>query len=183
MDNAFANEPMLDIYVYETTQNVEQLEELMLSAEKAHEFTPDAINEVFRIMHTVKGSSAMMMYHDVTSLAHAMEDLMFFIREDKPKGVDFAGLSDLILGGGDFIRAELESIKNGNPPGGDPSALIESIRAFLASLKGQPVNTPKGKPVKKSTKASIRPLNPSKKADSQKTCDASGYPYRGSSNT
>lgn len=51
------NEPMLDMYIFETTQLIEQL---VIHGEKENGFT-DSINEIFRIMHTVKGSSAMMM--------------------------------------------------------------------------------------------------------------------------
>ncbi|WP_330590727.1 Hpt domain-containing protein [Lacrimispora defluvii] len=77
MDNSYSNESMLDMYIYETAQNIEQLETFVLSSEKASCFTPDAVNEIFRVMHTIKGSSAMMMYDNIASLAHAIEDLFY----------------------------------------------------------------------------------------------------------
>ena len=50
---------MIDMYLFETNSLIEQLEEIMLEAEKAKSFSTDNINEIFRIMHTIKGSSAM----------------------------------------------------------------------------------------------------------------------------
>jgi two-component system chemotaxis sensor kinase CheA len=66
---------MLDVFIYETTQNIEQLETAILTSEKAGSFAPQAVNEIFRVMHTIKGSSAMMMYNNISSLSHAIEDL------------------------------------------------------------------------------------------------------------
>ena len=144
MDNGFSNEPMLDIFIYESTQNVEQLEQLILSSEKAGSFTADAVNEIFRIMHTIKGSSAMMLFNNIASLAHAMEDLFYCIREEKPANVEHALLSDLVLEGVDFVKLELEKVKNADGLDGDPTALVEKIKAFLSSIKGggQPVAEP-----------------------------------------
>ena len=136
MDNGYSNEPMLDIYIYETTQNLEQLEAAILRSEKARSFSADTVNEIFRIMHTIKGSSAMMLFNDVASLAHTIEDLFYYIREDKPGNVDTATLSDLVLEGADFIKLELEKVKNADSVDGDPAGLIESIKEFLATIKG-----------------------------------------------
>ncbi len=136
MDSGFSNEPMLDIYIYETTQNIEQLEQTILSSEKANGLTADTVNEIFRIMHTIKGSSAMMLYNNIASLAHSMEDLFYYIREEKPEDIEFAILSDLVLEGVDFIKLELEKVKNASSLDGDPDQLIDSIKEFLASIKG-----------------------------------------------
>ena len=51
---------MLEMYLYETNTLLEQLDELLIEAEKNGDFTTNDVNEIFRIMHTIKGSSAMM---------------------------------------------------------------------------------------------------------------------------
>ncbi len=135
MDNGFSNETMLDIYLYETAQNIEQLENTILSSEKASCFSSDAINEIFRAMHTIKGSSAMMMYQNITSLAHNMEDLFYFLREDKTVQPNCAILSDLVLECVDFIKLELEKIKSGAEPEDSPDSLIQKIKDQLAALR------------------------------------------------
>ena len=52
------DDSMLEIYIFENQQLLEQLENLMLCGEKGSALSPDEINEVFRIMHTIKGSSS-----------------------------------------------------------------------------------------------------------------------------
>ncbi|MEG1801432.1 MAG: Hpt domain-containing protein, partial [Oscillospiraceae bacterium] len=63
-------ESMLDMYLFETNTLLEQLDEILLNAEKIGDFTEENINEIFRIMHTIKGSSAMMQFESVMTIAH-----------------------------------------------------------------------------------------------------------------
>jgi two-component system chemotaxis sensor kinase CheA len=64
------------IYLYLiTTQNIEQLEQIILESEKSKKYNSICINEIFRIMHTIKGSAAMMMFGNISSIAHSAEDL------------------------------------------------------------------------------------------------------------
>lgn len=135
MAEQYSNEPMLEMYLFETAQNIEQLEKSILSSEKTNFFTPEAINEIFRIMHTIKGSSAMMLYNEIASLAHALEDIFYYIREEKPQNIDYPALSDLVLEGVDFIKMELEKIKNADKADGDASSLIDNFKLFLSALK------------------------------------------------
>ena len=137
MDKGYLNESLLDVFIYETTQNIEQLEQAILTSEKTSSYTPAMVNEIFRIMHTIKGSSAMMMYNNVALLAHIMEDLFYFIREEQPNDVDYALLSDMVLEGVDFIKLELEKVKNADNLDGDPADLIEKIKNFLPALNGE----------------------------------------------
>ncbi len=139
----FSSNSMLDVFIYETTQNIEQLEAAILTSEKAGYFTPQAVNEIFRVMHTIKGSSAMMMYNNISSLSHAIEDLFYFIREEKPENMDCALLSDLVLEGVDFIKLEMEKVKNSDSLDGDATDLIENIKEFLSSIKGKSTDTSK----------------------------------------
>lgn len=138
------NESMLDMYIFETSQNIEQLEASILNSESTSRYTREAINEIFRIMHTIKGSSAMMLFGNISTLAHCIEDVFFLLREQEPEKVDCSRLSDLILQGVDFIKAELEKIKNADKADGDASILIDSIREFLAVLKQQNPGCRKG---------------------------------------
>lgn len=136
MSEQFINEPMLDMFLFETTQLIEQLEQSVLSSEQESScFTQDAINEIFRIMHTIKGSAAMMMFENISTLAHTMEDIFYYLREENPKKLDFSALSDMVLGGVDFIKGEVDKIKNGINADGDSSSLIHALKQFLIRLK------------------------------------------------
>lgn len=79
MDNGM--DSMLDTYLYETNSLLDQLDELLVNDEKLGDFSQDDVNEIFRIMHTIKGSSAMMEFGSLSSIAHHVEDLFFYIRD------------------------------------------------------------------------------------------------------
>lgn len=137
MNDDFNRESMLEMFIFETTQNVELLEQLILDGENDNGYSKTAINEIFRMMHTIKGSSAMMHYNDISTLAHSLEDMFFFLREEEPHNVDYHAISDLVLMGVDFIKRGLEKIKNNQSVDENPGTLIESIQGFLNALKGE----------------------------------------------
>ena len=64
----FNTEDMLDAYLFENSQLLENLQEIVLEQKDEDYFDEDSINEIFRTMHTIKGSSAIMMYDDITSI-------------------------------------------------------------------------------------------------------------------
>lgn len=140
MPDLYVNEPLLDLFIFESLQLIEQMELLIISNEKSNTYASDAVNEIFRIMHTIKGSSAMMLYNNISTLAHSMEDLFFVLREDEPQNVNYSELSDLVLDGLDFIKLELVKIRNNDPADGDASMIIESLRVFHDKVKAQDFN-------------------------------------------
>ncbi|MDP4145761.1 MAG: chemotaxis protein CheA [Bacillota bacterium] len=129
-------DPMLDMFIFETLQLVEQLEEIMLDSEKEGNLSP-YMDQIFRNMHTIKGNSAMMLYENISKLAHSVEDLFDFLRQKNTEKVDYSKITDLVLGSIDFIKAEVEKIKNEEKADGDASSLIENIRDYLNELKQQ----------------------------------------------
>lgn len=144
MSEQYMNESMLDMYIFETSQLIEQLEQLILSTEQSNFYSSSDINEIFRIMHTIKGSSAMMLFDNISILAHAMEDLFYYIREENPSSIDYSSLSDLVFSGIDFVKVELHKIKNGDKVDGDASNLIDDIKKFLDLLKTSNINNEVG---------------------------------------
>ncbi|KDR94558.1 two-component system, chemotaxis family, sensor kinase CheA [Peptoclostridium litorale DSM 5388] len=137
MSDEYSKESMIDIYIFETTQILEQLEQAIMDGEQSNEYTTDAINEIFRLMHTIKGSSAMMSFDNITSLAHSVEDLFFILRDKRPDAMDCSTLSDIVFESIDFIKVEIEKIKSGDDSNEHPKELIERIRGFLESIKGE----------------------------------------------
>lgn len=135
MSDKYTNEPLLDMFLFETSQLLEQLEQSILASEKESFFTEESINEIFRIMHTIKGSAAMMLFDNIAKLAHSIEDLFFHLRKEKQTQVDCSALSDLVLEGVDFIKIETEKIKNGNQADGNAKDLVVSMNLFLKALK------------------------------------------------
>jgi len=153
MAGNYSNESMLDLYIFETSNLLEQLEHSILASEKSNHISKDDVNEIFRIMHTIKGSSAMMLFDNIASLAHSIEDLFYFIRENAPREVDCSALSDIVLEGVDFLKVELEKVKAKDPVDGDAQRLKETIADFLNQLKSQNPLAEKVPASRKETKA------------------------------
>jgi two-component system chemotaxis sensor kinase CheA len=129
------NDPMQEMFIFETSQQLEQLEQSIINTESARSFSSEIINEIFRIMHTIKSSAAMMLFNNISTIAHYTEDLFYFIREEMPENVDISSLCDLVLEAVDFMKLELEKIKNGDQPDGEPELLIEKTKEYLCILK------------------------------------------------
>ncbi len=131
-------EAMVDVYIFETTGLLEQLDEILLRTEQANEFTEDDINEIFRIMHTVKGSSAMMGFENLQQLAHKGEDMFFIIRETPEKVKDIGFVYDLVFQMSDLFKAEIEAIQNDSDyEPTDFSEIIGKLEKGAAMLKGE----------------------------------------------
>ena len=124
---------LFDMFVFETTQLLDQLEGVIINSESNG--ISGNIDEIFRIMHTIKGSAAMMMFDDISTLAHSIEDLFFFLREEKPEYVDYAQLTDLVLDAMDFIKVEIDQIQESGKSDAKSDEKRMRIRTFLDSLK------------------------------------------------
>lgn len=128
------NDTMLEVFLFETEQQIELLETSMIISEQEQSFSESEINEIFRVMHTIKSSAAMMLFDNMSNLAHTVEDLFYCLREEKPTSIDFSGLSDLVFESIDFMKVELAKIRNGDKADGDVSQLLVRTKEFLKTL-------------------------------------------------
>ena len=129
---------ILDMYIYETNTLLEQLEASVLEAEKANDFSQDNVNEIFRIMHTIKGSSAMMEFDTLATIAHRIEDLFFIIRENSMSVVSEANRStlfDLVFQSIDYFRGEVEKIEADQPLSKDIDSFLTNINSLINKIK------------------------------------------------
>lgn len=135
MAEEFNTDGMLDMYLFENEQLLEQLQERVLEQKDADCFDEDSINEIFRTMHTIKGSSGIMMFDNITAVSHKLEDIFYYLRESQPDNVPHLDLVGHVLEVEDFISGELEKIRNGNPVDGDASEIIAGLDKFLEMIK------------------------------------------------
>ena len=131
-------EAMLDVFVHETDTMLEELDEVLIDSEKAHNIDDDNINTIFRITHTIKGSAAMMNFEGMSNLAHSIEDVFYILRDNPEKlKIVFDTIFDLVFQSSDFLKDELNQIRTGVYEPNDPSELIDKIHAQVAILKGE----------------------------------------------
>ena len=136
MAEEFSTDGMLDMYLFENGQLLEQLQEMVLDQKDADCFDEDSINEIFRTMHTIKGSSGIMMFDEITAVAHKLEDIFYYLRESHPDNVPHLELVDHVLEVEDFISNEMEKIRNGDPVDGESGEIVATLDEFLNKIKG-----------------------------------------------
>lgn len=143
---------MLEVYLLEARQLTEQLNKVLLDTESKDSFTEEDIHNVFRIMHTLKSSSAMMGLRDLSSLAHKMEDLFSYFREQFGR-IEKAQpeMFDLLYGFSDFIENEMKQMSDEDYRPGDTQALDKAVDEYLSHASSE-----------KETKAALEPLEETK---------------------
>ena len=135
MDNNM--ESLLEVYLFETNGLLTHLDEILLRCEQASDFDSDSIDEIFRIMHTIKGSSAMMQFDSMATVTHKMEDLFYYVREHGISSEYNEPLTDLMFKSSDFLKTEVEKIENNEPLITDIGSLEEEINSFLKKISGK----------------------------------------------
>ncbi len=128
-------ESMIDMYIYESTSLLETLDQIMMRTESNNRFDEEDINEIFRIMHTIKGSSAMMGLENMSTLAHRIEDMFFIIREEKPVIDSIQTLYELVFDSSDLLKAEIDMLQDDDSVPTDFSEQLAKIESFVEYLK------------------------------------------------
>lgn len=137
MADDFNTGDMLSVYLFENQQLLENLQNIVMEQKDADGFDEDSINEIFRTMHTIKGSSGIMMFDEITKVSHKLEDVFYFIRESHPTTVPHVELVEHVLDVSDFIMAEMDKLSDGGDADGDATELVASLDAFLQKIKGE----------------------------------------------
>lgn len=152
------NEELLKDFFSEAEQQVFTLESNILVIENDPS-NHDAIDEIFRAAHTLKGGSATVEMHELSGFTHVIEDLLDVIRSGSVKINE--NVVNVLLKSLDVIKAMLEARSSGSVYGADVSQLKAELMSFIpaketkqktASAKkavAQPVvqSAPKVKPV------------------------------------
>lgn len=127
---------MLDVYLLETRQLLEQFSAVLLSAEGRRAFSEEELHSVFRVMHTIKSSSAMMGLHELSSMAHKLEDLFAYYREEYGM-IEDAGpeLFDLLFMAEDLIVHETEAMSNEDYEPQSTEEIVKQTNEFLEKVR------------------------------------------------
>ncbi|MDR0853986.1 MAG: chemotaxis protein CheW [Clostridiales Family XIII bacterium] len=135
MAEDFNNDSLLELYLYESTSLLDSLDNILLSAESDRILSSENINEIFRIMHTIKGSSAMMAYTVIAEVAHKTEDLFAVIREVGLADEYFDELFDSVLSSSDFLKKEIAKVEAGDTLETEVPAVTETLISLRGRIK------------------------------------------------
>jgi len=138
------NEELLKDFFAEAEQQVEQLESNILVIENDPS-NHEAIDEIFRAAHTLKGGSATVEMMELSHFTHIVEDVLDEIRSDRLK-VD-EDVVDLLLTSIDVIKAMLEARQNGSVYEENIDSIVEKLHGYIPQNGGKaPAKAAKAKP-------------------------------------
>ena len=109
----------------------EHLQELNLAVVRIEE-TPDdreAVDEIFRSAHSMKGMSATMGFAHMAALTHQMEDVFELLRQ-RSGGLDREAI-DVCLASLDAMEANVDAIETDGAENLDPTELIDRLKALI----------------------------------------------------
>src|SRR5215475_5168717 len=122
------NEELLKDFFAEAQMQVDTLEQNVLVLENDGS-NKDAIDEIFRAAHTLKGGSATVEMMELSHFTHLVEDVLDAIRSDKLSVNE--DVVDILLSAIDVIKAMLEQRMNGSVYQEDTSAIESRLHALL----------------------------------------------------
>lgn len=117
---------LLEYYFEESYQIVNQLESLILELEKDYS-NKDIINEIFRNVHTLKGSSASMDFKEIAEFSHTLEDSFDYLRNLQNIKLN-SEIIDIILESIDVLKKMVNSRNEGKIYDQNLENLIKKIQ-------------------------------------------------------
>lgn len=122
------NEELLKDFFAEAEQQVETLESNVLVIEN-DPTNHDAVDEIFRAAHTLKGGSATVEMNELSGFTHKVEDVLDEIRSDRLEVSE--PVVDILLTSIDVIKAMMEARQNGEVYSEDISEIEEKLKSYI----------------------------------------------------
>jgi two-component system chemotaxis sensor kinase CheA len=116
-------------FVAQSLEHLEDVEPLLLDMEKRGSTSPEAMNEMFRAVHSIKGAAGFFGLEAVQQLSHAMESLFMGLRDGELAFLPMMG--DPLLSGVDALRGMLRALRDDRE---DQAEIPVELIASLASL-------------------------------------------------
>ena len=137
------NEELLKDFFSEASQQVENLESNILVIENDPS-NREAIDEIFRAAHTLKGGSATVEMTELSGFTHVVEDLLDEIRSDR---VEVTGpVVDVLLSSIDVIKAMLEARQDGGIYDADVEPIKSTLKSFIPAKEAKAGKKPAAAP-------------------------------------
>ena len=128
------------LFVAESRENHENLVKNLLLLEKGQD--QNAIDEIFRSCHTLKGASASMGFAEMERLCHSMEDVFQLIRSGTAEISQ--ELSNILLSSSDILEQMIDEVEaGGDSSSKNPDEQVLALRDWIAERGGK---TPRQEP-------------------------------------
>ncbi|MDR0517543.1 MAG: chemotaxis protein CheA [Fibromonadaceae bacterium] len=117
-------------YVEESREHLSRMEALFVSIQKTGDVPSGTINDLFRAIHTIKGSAGFLGLTSIGTLTHAMESLLDSLREDRLKMNQ--PIAEALVEGNDILNGMFDDVDKSN--GVDVSGLVEILKKLNSSV-------------------------------------------------
>ena len=108
----FDRDAVLTSFVAETQEGLDLMEQSLLAME-SHSGGTELLDDIFRVAHTLKGNATSLEFDDLKGFAHAIEDLLEILREQK-SDIE-ADVISLLLKSVDELRSLVAATIAGSP--------------------------------------------------------------------
>jgi len=122
------SEEYVQAFVHESEEQLTDLNNSLLALESDPD-DQEAMDDIFRTAHTLKGNFGAMGYDDASDLAHALEDLLDELREGEMAVTP--EVMDLVFAGVDRLELAVESIDEDGAVDVETADLEDDIRAVI----------------------------------------------------
>ncbi|ELZ14652.1 ATP-binding region ATPase domain protein [Natrinema thermotolerans DSM 11552] len=122
-------------FVQESEERITELNNALLTLERDPD-DEEAMEQIFRIAHTLKGNCGAMGLESASDLAHAIEDLL-----DAVRGGDIEvtpELMDVVFDAVDELETMIDEVAADGEIDTDPSATIDAVREYLERDTARP---------------------------------------------
>jgi len=147
-----------DMFIEEAREHLQTLNQTLLDFEENPK-NVDALNQIFRAAHTLKGMAAAMNYDKIQKLSHKTEDTLDLIRNNQ---LDVSTeIVDLIFDCFDGLEKMVEDIAAQDATNFDIEGLIERLEKHMKDVSGEKkkeVTTEKKVEIKTDKKATMPSL-------------------------
>ncbi|MBF0545446.1 MAG: chemotaxis protein CheW [Candidatus Riflebacteria bacterium] len=123
-------------YIDGSRENLDNMDKMLLALEQNPQ-NREAVEEIFRAAHTLKGMSATMGYEKIAHLTHEMENILDLLRTGKKEVDSF--IIDILFETFDILRNIVNDSISGNDSNMDISQIIQKL-SNLASGNNPSLN-------------------------------------------
>jgi len=145
MSQEFMDPEIFAEFIIEAKEHLKSVEPSLLELEKSPD-APVLFDDIFRLMHSLKGASGFLGLNRINGLTHKAENILDEIRKGKMRLTP--EMIDLILLSMDALNAMVENLEQDGVEGDvETEHIIEKIDAFL-SLKEKAAEPKKAAPIR-----------------------------------
>lgn len=125
---------MTELFYDESNTILQELRKGMVTCRGMSAYGQDIVQSIFRGVHTLKASSTMMMFENLSELSKSLEQMLFCFRGEGKEIADTKRFDDILISYVDFFERETDQLTLGKTPEERADDLAEKIKAYTEEL-------------------------------------------------